>query len=98
MFFIHFFHFFYDPSGAPWYQGAVWSNVFVILVLAPLGYLWSKTKFWPLNLVHKKLDSLHVKHDAHAEQLRLLHEKHDQLLKEVGRLHRRMDHAPFDVD
>jgi hypothetical protein len=68
LFLTHWFHFFYFPSGEPWYHGNVWGNAMVILVLAPLGWLWSKTRFWPLNLIHAKLDQA-LAHHKHTTQM-----------------------------
>lgn len=84
-----FLHFFY--LGSPWWTGAVWGNVFVIVVVAPLGYLWSKLKFWPLKPLekgqaelHEKVDRLHDKHDELAKS-------HEHLLKRIEDLHDKFD-------
>lgn len=90
-FLAHFLHFFYFPNGQPWYTGAVWSNVFVIAVLAPLGYMWSKTKYWPLNAIHSKLDSLFKRHDAHTEHLEQILREHKKLNQSVEQLHAKHD-------
>jgi len=81
----HWFQFNYAPPGQPFYQGATWGNVFVILVVAPLGWLWSRTKFWPIRPVRRALDSLHAKVDEHRqataalhEHITALHERHDE--------------------
>lgn len=63
-FLTHFIHFFYGEPGAPWYHAAVWGNIVAVTILAPAGFLWSKTRFWPLNLVHSKLDEI-VSHHKH---------------------------------
>jgi hypothetical protein len=63
--FIHFFHYFYVPSTGPWYAGNVWGNVFVIIVVAPLGWLWSKTRFWPMRPAEHLIKGLHTKIDNH---------------------------------
>ena len=86
----HWFHFLF--WGSPWYTGAIWSNIFVVFVAAPLGYLWSKTKFWPLKYLershqelHDKIDELHRKHDiqqAHTEHL----------IQRIDDLHKKLDH------
>jgi biopolymer transport protein ExbB/TolQ len=77
--------------GHPWYVAAVWGNVFVIVVLVPLGWLWSRAKFWPLRPLenrvehlHDKVDGLHAKHDAHAEQL-------EKLAQHLEALHKKLD-------
>jgi hypothetical protein len=102
-YFINFFHYMYIPHGAPFYQGNIWGNAFVIAVIAPLGYIWSKTESFPLKPIqhglkhlHDKVDGLHARHDAHDEiqakivaSLELLHEKHDVL---YNSLHKRLDH------
>src|ERR1700756_2707770 len=102
-FLLHFWHVMYVPAHGPWYNGVVWGNVFVVPVAAALGYLWSKTKFWPLKPIHRSLERLHEKHDKqvnHLENLQasldqlhvkhdLLHAKHDELHERVIRLHDR---------
>ena len=55
----HWFHYNFLPSNEPWYHGAIWPNVFVILVVAPLGWLWLRSKHLALTTAHK----------AHAEKL-----------------------------
>ena len=99
IFLSHWFHFFYVPAGEPWYHGNVWGNVFVIAVVAPLGWVWSKTRFWPLRPVQHGLRHLHEKFDEHrakqaehnewmARHVKALHEKH------VGPVE---DHPHFDL-
>jgi hypothetical protein len=63
-FLTHFVHYFYWEPGQPWYHAAVWGNIVAVTILAPCGYLWAKSEFWPLNLVHSKLDEAlsHHKH------------------------------------
>lgn len=80
----------YWPSDQPFWMGAIWGNVFCVLVLGPLGYAWSKTKFWPLNALHHKMDALHQRHDETHERLHKievsladLHDKHDRLMKGI---------------
>lgn len=84
MIFSHWFHYFYIPANEVWYKGQIWSNLFVVAVLAPLGYIWSKTKFWPLvplkhgiNSLHSKIDAQHKKQNEHNVWMaRTLHELH----------------------
>lgn len=89
---IHWFQFNYVPSNGPFYTGATWGNVFVVAIAAPIGWLWSKTKFWPLRPIEHGFKHLHDRHDLHDERLdaliqrlEALHEKHDSL-------HTRLDH------
>jgi hypothetical protein len=70
LFFIHFFHYFYVPSSGPWYAGNIWGNVFVIAVVFPLGYLWSKLKWWPLKPMEHLAKGLHTKLDGHITRQR----------------------------
>ena len=98
---IHFLHYFYVPSTGPWYTGNVWGNVFVIAVVAPLGWLWSKTRFWPMrplehaiHHVHERLDEHASHHEAHAQafdeiraSLADLHRKHDALSAPERKVH-----------
>jgi hypothetical protein len=75
-FFTHFFHFFYGEPGEPWYHAAVWGNIVAVTILAPCGYIWAKSKFWPLNLIHAKLnESL-----AHHRHLVLMAEEMHTLM------------------
>lgn len=101
---LHFWHTMYVPSAGPFYDGQVWGNVFVVAVLAPLGWLWSRTKFWPLRPLHRQLERVHAKLDEHrtatsALQARVeaLHARHDgharaleQLAGRVEELHERL--------
>lgn len=98
MILLHFWHYFYVPSQGAWYTGNVWGNVFVVAVLAPLGWLWARTKFWPLKPIerhmrnlHTKVDALHARHDQHHEDLETikqslsdLHQKHDELRQKLS--------------
>lgn len=93
MIFLHFWHTMYWPVSGPWYDGAIWGNVFVVPVAAVLGWLWARTKFWPLKPIerhvhnlHAKVDAIHARHDEHDAQmqdlkssLEELHRKHDAL-------------------
>lgn len=94
LFLTHFWHYMYAPHGEPWYRAAVWPNLVVVSVLAPLGWLWAKTRWWPLRPIHSALRGLHEKadethrkldehaalHAEHAESLNALHGKLDRLL------------------
>jgi hypothetical protein len=87
----------YLPAHGPFYTGAVWGNVFVVPVVVVLGWLWSRSKFWPLRPIkhgieglHTKIDGVHEKLDAHAElhaahaaRLDALHDKVDALLEQT---------------
>lgn len=55
---IHFLRFMYDGS-PDWWTGNVYGNVFVVVILGPLGWLWSKTRFWPLRPIKHGIRSLH---------------------------------------
>jgi len=66
----HWFAFNYAPTGGAWWTGAVWPNVFVVLVAAPLGWLWSRTRYWPLKPIQhgiRRLEAHHQRHDEHNE-------------------------------
>lgn len=89
VFFLHFLQSMY--AGSPWYVGQVWGNVFVVAIVGPLGWLWAKTKFWPLAPIKAHLEALHARHQEHADALsRLegmvadLHRKHDELARRAG--------------
>jgi hypothetical protein len=97
-FLAHWFFFFF--VGKPWYLAAIWGNVFCILVLAPLGWIWSKTKFFPLRplnesvrLLHKKVDQSIAHHEAHAQQLQEHGEKLEHLISRIEELHNKMDQS-----
>jgi hypothetical protein len=84
----------YAPSGGPWWAGNVYGNVFVIPIVAVLGFIWSRSHWWPLRPIHSALRGLHEKadethrkldehaalHAEHAESLNALHVKLDRLL------------------
>ena len=84
-FLTHWFQYFYVPGHGPWYSGNVWGNVFVIAVIVPLGFAWSKTKFWPLRPVKHALEHLqsHARH-----QTQLVEEMHH--LAHTGKEHPRV--------
>lgn len=48
-FLTHWLQYNYWPQGQPFYMGADWPNAFILLVLGPAGWVWSRTKFWPLR-------------------------------------------------
>lgn len=93
LFFQHFLAFNYAPPGQPFYTGADWPNAFVLLILGPAGYAWSKTKLWPLNKVHvaivgaeTAIKDVHflqrvavAHHRDHKAQIDKLSASHDQL-------------------
>ncbi len=76
------FHYFYIPSHGAWYTGNVWGNLFVIAIVAPLGWLWSKTKFWPLRPIGHAIEHLHRKLDEHGAHLAVIraHAEHQTKL------------------
>lgn len=88
----------YIPKSGPFYDGQTWGNVFVAPVAFALGWLWTKSKFWPLRplehglakthevltTVHEHVTTMHKKHDD-------LHEKHDALTQRVEELHEKLD-------
>ena len=92
----NFLHFFF--GGHPWYQGAVWGNVVAIIPCGIIGWLWSKTKFWPLNhlkrqeienwfcSIHGRIDILHNNHFEIQAKLEDLQQKHEEL-KEIHEVH-----------
>lgn len=77
----HFLEYNYAPHSAPWYTGAIWPNVVVISVTATLGWLWSKTRYWPLRPL-KRLVA------AHAHSSMLIEEMHH--LAHTGEEHPRV--------
>ena len=91
----HFWHFFFAPTGQPWYQGNVYGNIVALVPCAFLGgffgWLWSKTKYWPLNLIHAKLDSLHERHDTHDRRLHELAQSMHALTDSHVQLHEKLD-------
>ena len=58
----HWFQYNFLPSNEPWYHGSIWPNVFVILVVAPLGWLWLRAK-------HKALEAAHKSHDEKLKEI-----------------------------
>src|ERR1700722_6427464 len=90
LFFTHFFHYFYIPATGPWYAGSIWGNVFVIAVVAPLGWLWSKTKFWPIRPITHSLQHLHTKLDEHRTEMAEHRKRIDAHNEWTARLHAEM--------
>lgn len=64
--------FFYD-----WPSGAIWGNVVVVTVLAPVGWIWSRSKWWPLRPIRHAISSVHEKLDARHAEIRAEHERAD---------------------
>jgi hypothetical protein len=58
-FLTHWLQFNYAPHGEVWYRAAVWPNVFVIAIVGPLGWVWARTRFWPLRPIRHALTGLH---------------------------------------
>ena len=77
--FAHWFHEYFDPYHAPWYDGLVWGNVFAVLPLAVLGTFGYWVHKWLTkdiekfnheashNELHRKLDSILLQLDPEAE-------------------------------
>lgn len=98
-------HTMYVPAHGPFYNAATWGNVFVIAIVAPLGWLWSRTKFWPLRPLHRAVVGLHAKIDAHREEtrkhraetamlhdaIRALNDRHDEHDAALASLHRQLE-------
>ena len=83
----NFVHFFY--LGKPWYTGNAWGNVFVLAILIPGGWLWSRTKFWPLRPVRRALVRLEA---HHARQ----HEHNLWAARQIARMHEHVTGQPAD--
>lgn len=76
--FAHWFHVYFDPYHAPWYEGLVWGNVFAVLPLAVLGTI----TYWVHKWITKGIQEFD--HEAsHAELHRKLSALLDQLDPEV---------------
>ncbi len=71
-----FLHFFFAQPGQPWYQAAVWGNVVAIVPCGIVGWVWSRTRFWPLRPVRHALEKIHDHHEWHARQTKRLLEHH----------------------
>jgi hypothetical protein len=87
----HFLQYNYAPPGHSFWEGAVWPNVVVITIVAPLGWLWSKTRFWPLRPIKHALHGLHLKMDAHHSSLERLHGKVERYGQSLDELHAKHD-------
>jgi hypothetical protein len=98
----HFLRFFYDPATGPWYGGQVWGNIVAVSILVPAGFLWSRTKFWPLRPVRRGLAAVHAEVLAHRQEARRhheelharvedLHARHDALEESHRLLHEKLD-------
>jgi hypothetical protein len=78
-FLTHWFQYNYLPHGEAWYRAADWPNAMIGLVLVPLGWLWSKTKFWPIRPVTKGIEHLHAKLDQHHKELHARLDAHEEM-------------------
>ena len=68
--FAHWFHVYFDPYHAPWYEGLVWGNVFAVLPLAVLGGIGYWVHKWITRDI-KKFDAKKA-HDEHTKHLRAI--------------------------
>ena len=68
--FAHWFHIYFDPYRAPWYEGLVWGNVFAVLPLAVLGTIG----YWVHKWVTKDIKEFDAReaHDEHTKHLRAI--------------------------
>jgi hypothetical protein len=82
---LHFLQYNFAPHGAPWWTGATWPNVAAVVPCAiltvTLGWLWSRTKWWPLRPLEGLIVQLHVKFAAHREAVKALHDDVTKLTK-----------------
>lgn len=77
------------PTHGAWYTANVWGNFFVVPILVAGGFLWSKTRFWPLRPIKHAIQDAHRKLDES-----LAHHHHNQLMIEElhHKLHTGEDH------
>ena len=100
----HFFqYFYYGQPGEPWYHANVWGNVFVIAIVLPLGWVWAKTKYWPLRPMREGFAKMHEHFERiHAHHQRQ-HEHNEWMAQTQAAIHREAtgkeppDHPHFDV-
>lgn len=65
----HLIQFMYFPHGEVWYRGATWSNVFVVLPLAILGFFYIRSRHLAVIAAHEELKLAHVQHSAKLDRL-----------------------------
>jgi hypothetical protein len=99
-FLTHFVEYFYLPKGAPWYTGNVYGNVFVVPIVAVLGWFWSRSRFWPVRPVTKGVERLRTKLDAHSKR----QDEHNEWVADhIAAIHRKQGlgepepHPHFDL-
>ncbi len=90
-----FWHFFFEPQGHPFYEGNVYGNIVAIIpsaiIISIAGYIWSKTKFWPLLPLKRGIHSLHDKLDKHSSK----QDEHNKwVAKTIHELHIKTDGKP----
>lgn len=89
---VQWFQFNYVPSnGHPFYTGATWANVFVGPIVIAIGWLWSKSKYWPLKPLEHAVHRLHERHDDHDEHLQVIIDHLEHLHSKHDNLHQRQD-------
>jgi hypothetical protein len=69
LFITHWFQFNYAEPGQPFYRAADWPNVFVVLPLAILGYLYLRSRHIAVIASHEALKAAHVEHAAKLDKL-----------------------------
>src|ERR1035441_4907315 len=68
-FFTHWLQFNYAEPGQPFYKAADWPNVFVVLPLAILGFLYLRSRHLAVIAAHEELKAAHVQHSAKLDRL-----------------------------
>jgi hypothetical protein len=68
-FLTHLWQYMYLPPGEPWYHGEVWPNVYVVLPLAILGYLYFESRHIAVLAAHEELKAAHVEHAEKLDRL-----------------------------
>jgi hypothetical protein len=68
-FLTHWFQFNYAEPGQPFYRAADWPNVFVILPVAILGFLYVRSRHLAVLAAHRELRAAHVEHAAKLDRL-----------------------------
>jgi hypothetical protein len=68
-FLTHWFQFNYMMPHEVWYRAADWSNVFVMLPIAILGFLYIRSRHLAVIESHKALKAAHVEHAEKLDKL-----------------------------
>lgn len=74
-----------------WWSEAVGPNVAALLPCGILTFIWSRTRFWPMDFIHRKLDLLISTHIQHAARTKKVEQRLARIEASHTEIHRKLD-------